>query len=281
MHAVNLIPADARIGGGQAAGRSGGAVYVVLGGLAVLVALMGLYFLASTHASDKQAELAALQTQVQQAQAGASGDTTPGLVHQQRAQVTATVRQLAEQRMNWGALLNVLGRTLPANTTLTGLDASTDGSSNTGAAGSAPAAAAADGTVGPTIDLKGCAPSQSAVARLMPRLRAIPDAAGVQLVSSAIADPGGTGAATTGAADCSGAAFEIVLTLTAKTPPAVAGATAPGTTTTPGAATTTPATTAPAATATPAAGTTAPATPATAAPVTPATATPPSTGAGG
>ena len=39
MRAVNLIPADERRGAGGIAGRSGGVVYVLVGGLAVLVAL--------------------------------------------------------------------------------------------------------------------------------------------------------------------------------------------------------------------------------------------------
>jgi Tfp pilus assembly protein PilN len=263
MHAVNLIPVDVRVGRGIGAGRSGGAVYVVLGGLTLLVALMGMYFLASTGASDKQTQLAELQTQIQQAQAGADNDATPGIVHAQRTQLTATVRQLAEQRADWGAILQALGRTLPADTTLTGLNAAVDGSTASG--GAAPAVAAPGAAPGPVLDLTGCAPSQNAVARLMPTLRGIPDVTGVQLVSSALAESGGSSAQT----PCGGAAFHIVLTLTAIAPPAVAAA--PGTAATPAA--TAPATTVPATPATPAV--TVPTT------ATPATATPPSTGAGG
>jgi Tfp pilus assembly protein PilN len=245
MRAVNLIPADHRSGGGNNIGRSGGAVYVVLGGLTVLVALMVLYALAATGMSDKQTQLSTLQTQIQQARASVTADVAPGQVRAERTQITSTVRQLAEQRMDWSTLLDNLGRTLPPNTTLNGLDASVDASSK-GGGGATPAVPGAPGVAGPTVSLTGCSPSQEAVAELMPTLRGITGVDGVQLVSSSVKGPdAGAGGAVGTAAVCTGAQFEIVLQLEPLTPPApVPGAagTTPGAT----AATTTPGTTTPA-----------------------------------
>jgi hypothetical protein len=57
MKAVNLIPADQRRGAGGAAGRAGGAVYVLLGGLAVLVILSVVYAISASQVSDRQSKL--------------------------------------------------------------------------------------------------------------------------------------------------------------------------------------------------------------------------------
>lgn len=210
MRAVNLIPADSRSGGGGVSGRSGGAVYVVLGALTALVAMVAVWSLTSSGLSEKRGELAVLQQEVQQAQAGAQGQQAPGDVQQLRRTKTETVKALAGRRIDWAAKLDALARTLPAGTTLTSLDASSDGSS--GAAGGAPAAQA---TSAPSVQLAGCSPSQRAVAQLIPRLRSVPGVTGAQLVSSTLAEAGGgTGApATGGASECGGATFQMVLTL--------------------------------------------------------------------
>jgi hypothetical protein len=67
MRAINLVPAEERRGAGGAAGRSGGAAYVLLGLLAVLVALAASYGLQKRALGDKRAELAQVE-----ARAGAS-----------------------------------------------------------------------------------------------------------------------------------------------------------------------------------------------------------------
>ncbi|MDX6726446.1 MAG: hypothetical protein QOK49_1251, partial [Baekduia sp.] len=46
MRAVNLIPTDQQRGAGGAAGRSGGGAYILLGALALIVAMAGAYVLA-------------------------------------------------------------------------------------------------------------------------------------------------------------------------------------------------------------------------------------------
>jgi len=216
MQAINLIPADSRSGGGAgASGRSGGAVYALLGGLAALVAMVGLWATTSGKIANDRAELAEVQQQVVSAQARANKLQSPGSVQQTRLVRTETVRSLATQRHDWAATLDALSRTLPADTTLTGLNATSAGA---GAAGPAPVAATPGAVSGPTVVLNGCAPSQRAVARLMPRLRTIPDVNGVQLVSSTVASDDAAGAG--GEVDCRGAAFVMNLALEAVAPPA-------------------------------------------------------------
>ena len=64
VRAVNLIPADQRRGAGGLAGRSGGIVYVLTGGLAVLVALGVVYALAVNSVASRKTELASVTRQV-------------------------------------------------------------------------------------------------------------------------------------------------------------------------------------------------------------------------
>lgn len=230
MRAVNLIPADARTGGGAgAAGRSGGAVYALLGGLALLVAMAGLWATTSGKIADDRAELARVQQEVAQARARAAELESPGAVQQTRLLRTETVRALATQRQDWAATLEDLSRTLPADTTLTGLNATSAGSAS--GPGAAPAATAPGAApAGHTLVINGCAPSQRAVARLMPRLRTVPDVIAVQLVSSNLAsDEGAAAEGTADAGGCAGATFVMSLTLEAAPAPVVGGA-APGAT---------------------------------------------------
>ena len=64
MRAVNLIPAEERRGAGGIGGRSGGIVYVLTGGLAVLVALGAIYALAVHSVADRKGQLATLSAQL-------------------------------------------------------------------------------------------------------------------------------------------------------------------------------------------------------------------------
>lgn len=222
MRAVNLIPADARTGGGPTLGRSGGAVYALLGGLLVLVALAAVWATTSGRIADQKTELAQVRGEVAQLQARAGALALPGAVQQERASRTEMVRTLAAQRIDWAARLDALSRTLPEDVTLSALDAK-------GAGGSAGAAAATPATAaGPTVNLSGCAPSQRAVARLMPRLRSIPEVVGVTLLNSATGGAD-SGTQSTQTDACDGARFtmDIVYEGAAPAPAAAAAAPAP------------------------------------------------------
>jgi Tfp pilus assembly protein PilN len=248
MRAVNLIPVEARKGGGAGGlGRSGGLVYVVLGGLTVLVALAAMYGLTSSKIGDNRSELKVIQQRSAEAQSRLAEDAGGATLAQTSAAKALTVKQLAESRTDWAATFDAIARTLPTTTTLTTIDASTT------PAAAAPGAAPAPGAPGsgPSVKMAGCAPSQRAVAMLMPRLRTVPGVETVSLGSSTAAEGGSTAAAGAGVAKCGGVTFEMTLALAAK--PAPAPAAAPGAAT-PGATGAAPAPAAPApapATATP------------------------------
>lgn len=217
MRAVNLIPADQRRGGGIDAGRSGGAVYLVLGGLAMLAVLVGVWAITGGRVAERQAELERLQAEVSAAQAQSAQLQSAGTVRALREQRAATVRALAAARIDWAASLDAIARTLPEHTWLSKLSAaSVPGAAPGGAGGTG---AVASSSLGPSIQLGGCSPSQASVARLMPRLRAVPGVANVTLVRTQRAEPG----AGQGSGDCAAVSFEMVLFFAAAPAPEAVG----------------------------------------------------------
>src|SRR3954466_14546185 len=116
MRAVNLIPADARKGGGAGAGgRSGGAAYVLLGGMAALVGLVAVWALAGHNISNKKTEITRLQSETTQAQAQASQLASSARYAKLSKDRVDTVRSLAVSRFNWAQALDAVARTLPAD----------------------------------------------------------------------------------------------------------------------------------------------------------------------
>jgi Tfp pilus assembly protein PilN len=199
MRAVNLIPPESRRGGGAgAAGRSGGGAYVILGGLAVLVLLVGVWAVSGRGLSDKRAELAGLRQQAATAQAQASTLSSFSTFAQLRRTRSESVRSLAAARFDWARTLDAIARVMPRHVWLSGM---------TGSAGAAAPSATPAPPGQASIALTGCAPSHAAVARLMPRLRAVPGVATVSLSQATRADNGSAG----GSESCSDVVFEITL----------------------------------------------------------------------
>lgn len=224
MRAVNLIPEDARRGGGAGGiGRSGGAVYVVLGGLAVLVALVAAWALTGRTVSRDRAELDTLHAQIAEMRAripAKPAEQTQGPSAQERL---AAVRSLVLTRTDWALTLDAVARTLPSATSLTALTASTVPGGAAGGTGGAGAIAST--SAGPSLQISGCSPSQKAVAKLMPRLRVVPGVQHVTLVQSAVADTSAGGSSSGG---CPGVSFQMVLFLASAAPvPAAAPAATP------------------------------------------------------
>jgi Tfp pilus assembly protein PilN len=246
MRAVNLIPDDARRGGGAgAAGRSGGAAYILLGGLAGLVLMMGLWALAGRDATQARTQLAQLHQQAADAQLQAQTLAPFGTVDQERTSATASVHGLIAARFAWSKTLDAFARVLPADVRLNSLSGATPGATATPGVTAAPVTTPGAASV-VTVQLAGCAPSMARVARLMPRLRAVPGVASVTLASAThpVAPSASSGTSTAGSSDCPGATFQMSLgfapavgTVPAVTPAAAAaaaaGTTPPVTTTTP------------------------------------------------
>ena len=188
MKAVNLIPADQRRGAGGIAGRSGGIVYVVVGGLAVVVALGVLYAFAVSSVADRKSTLATVTARVSAVQAQAAALAPYVAVHQLRQSAVSNVVALAEQRFDWPDVMAQLALALPSDVTLTTLSGSVAGGGSTGAATPStptPATPSTPTGAGATFTLEGCASSQAEVATVLTRLAQVPGVTNVSLGQAA------------------------------------------------------------------------------------------------
>jgi Tfp pilus assembly protein PilN len=173
MRAVNLIPAEERRGAGGIAGRSGGVVYVLTGGLAVLV-VMGLIYAFAVHSvAQRKGQLAALTQQVSAVQAQSQELASYVEFAAIAAQQGQTAAALANQRFDWPDAMAQLALALPSDVTLTSFDATT----STAASASATPASA----TGPTFSLTGCASRQAEISDVLTKLAAVPGVSNVSL----------------------------------------------------------------------------------------------------
>jgi Tfp pilus assembly protein PilN len=191
MKAINLLPndlrgtpkSDSRKAKAAPTDEPGGiGAFVVLGALAVCVVALAAYVLTTNTVKDRQAKLdsttAQAQTTIQRV-----ARLKPYADFQQMAQTRIqTVKDLAASRFDWEQGLRDISRAIPEDVTLTSLVGSV--SSDSGAGGSTVRAAIAS----PAIELKGCAKSQTQVAQLLSRLRAVDGVTRVSLSSSSRPD---------------------------------------------------------------------------------------------
>lgn len=198
MKAVNLVPVEDRRGAG-APGRSGGAVYGLLGGLGLIVVFVAILFTLSHSLGAKTDQLASINQQATDAetQAGSlQAYTQFATLRETRQQ---TVASLASSRFDWAHALHELARTVPVGTSLTGLRATVSPSVSVG------------GTTDPlrqsisvpAIELAGCATSQDGVAEVLAAMRRIDGVQRVSLSSSERNAKGsGSGSGAPGGTDC-------------------------------------------------------------------------------
>jgi Tfp pilus assembly protein PilN len=210
VKAVNLIPTDARRGGAAPA-RSGGAVYVLLGALAIAVVALASYVLTQNSISDRQAQLTKVKRDADTAQATA----TALAPYRQFAQLSQTrvetVRSLAGSRFDWERAMRDLALVMPDNVWLTSFVGTVAPGINfggSGATGSSDTGTLRSSQQVPAVELVGCTENQAEVARVMARLRLVQGVTQVSLASSEKSDvssaAGGSGAAgaTSGGTDC-------------------------------------------------------------------------------
>jgi Tfp pilus assembly protein PilN len=175
MRAVNLIPVDERRGGGRSS--SGIGSYIILGVLALVVAVGASTALANRSISHRRAELTDVKVRTK-----ASADEVQALqaytsFSALRKKRDGTIRSLAGSRFDWAKALHEVARTMPSDAWLTGLratvtpSAAVDGGVTDPLRGSVPS---------PAIEIVGCTTSQDRVAAVISSLRR---ADGVQRVS--------------------------------------------------------------------------------------------------
>jgi Tfp pilus assembly protein PilN len=204
MRAINLIPPDER-GDHSRAGRSGGAVYVLLGALALLVVLAGTYSLTSKSIHDRTAELADVTARADAAARTAGHLAEYAEFAKRRKERSDAVTALATARVDWAEILREIARTMPSDASLTsmkGTKASASGAAAPGASGSATTPPSGSPTVAapaPTLELGGCTTSQRDVSRVMASLRGVTGVTDVRLASSAKGGASGSASATSSA----------------------------------------------------------------------------------
>jgi Tfp pilus assembly protein PilN len=183
MRAVNLIPADQRRGAGGLAGRSGGVVYVLTGGLLVLVG-MGVVYASAVHGvATNEGKLASVTEQVAAVNAQTQAlqpYVAVAALSQQKLRETA---MLAAQRFNWPSAMQQLALALPADVTFTTFSATVAGASPATGAAASPVPAAAPGA-GAGFALSGCASTQAEMATVLTNLAAVPGVSNVRLINT-------------------------------------------------------------------------------------------------
>jgi Tfp pilus assembly protein PilN len=194
MKAVNLVPTEERRGAGGAAGRTGGAAYVLVGALTLVVGMTAAYATTTKSVNDRKAELTSVERQAAATEAQAAALAPYTAFAGIRASRVATVTSIAASRFDWAHAMHELGRTLPHNITLTSLNGTVSTQSSAGGGGGVSLRAAYDV---PAIELQGCAPGQGAIPPMLASLRQVDGVRRVALqqsVSGASAAPaGGTG----------------------------------------------------------------------------------------
>jgi Tfp pilus assembly protein PilN len=199
VRAVNLIPDDSRRGWRGSNGRSGGSVYLLLGVLAVALALVTVYVLTNNQIADQKAKVTVLQGEAARAQ-GAAAQLGPYVAFEKLAQARAeTVRQIASSRFDWHAALAGLSRVVPANTSLTSLVATVAPGTSVGGGGSGAASGLRSALAGPAFQISGCSGSQDDVARLISQLKVINGVTRVSLQDSQKTGGGSSGASVSAA----------------------------------------------------------------------------------
>jgi Tfp pilus assembly protein PilN len=209
VRAVNLIPAEQRPGGAVGAGRSGGAAYAVVALVAGLALMALLYGVAHKQISDRQSEVASLQTRAQRAEQQAAALASYTSFVQMRQQRVSAVEGLVDSRFDWAHVMHEFGRVLPAGVALSSLSgtigsvspggaatakptASTSGSSSASSPASSGSSVTPPGSV-PSFQITGCARTQSNVAQVLTRLRLIDGVSEVTLQASSRGSSSGGG----------------------------------------------------------------------------------------
>ncbi len=217
MRAVNLIPNDAKRGGGTGLPvKMPGPGALVIAALAVAVLFVTIYVLTGNTISERTAKVATLQAQANQAQQEAAR-LAPYTQFAQLAQTRAeTVREIAATRFDWHAALADLSRVVPANTSLVTLFGSVaPGASVAGSSGSGGTATLRADIAAPAFEMSGCTQTQDDVARLMSRLRLINGVTRVTLADATKPDSAGAGGSSaaggSGSSCGSGPGFDLVV----------------------------------------------------------------------
>lgn len=188
MRPFNLIPSEQRAGR-RPSTRTGMLVYVVVGGLAAVLAALTLVVVTGNKVADQREELRALQAEQAELASQVTQLAPYAAFSELSASRTTTVASLARSRFDWARVLRELALVLPEDVWLTSLTATV-----------APDVQVPQGTgvslrgeaEGPALEIIGCGIGHQAVARFLTRLE---DIGGVTRVAASRSQrPTGEGA---------------------------------------------------------------------------------------
>lgn len=214
MKPVNLLPARYRPS--APSGARSGSAYFVLGALgAVLVAVVVYAFIANQVTAREDAAAEAAQAAAD-AEARAGALAPFGDFRQVRETRVASVRSLAEGRLDWERLWLELAHVLPPGVRLDSLEGSSGASESAAAPATSDASTSTSASDGPSVVLAGCAASQPMVAKMLVRLRRLNGAEEVTLQDSSAAAEGAASASSeagAGGGECPGFTFNATVVL--------------------------------------------------------------------
>jgi len=165
---VNLIPLEHRRGE-KASMRTGPVPYVIVAILGVALIAVTMVTMTNNTISDREAEKASLQPQVEAAQLQAQRLASYADFAALQQARELTVASLAQSRFDWERVLRELAIVIPHDVWLTDLSAQAS-SDATGTAGSS---GSTSGIEGPSLQISGCAAGHEAVAGFLASLRDI------------------------------------------------------------------------------------------------------------
>jgi Tfp pilus assembly protein PilN len=175
MRPINLIPAEERGAHGGIA-RTGPLIYILVGSLAVLLIGVVMFVLTSNKISDRESEIARLETRKAKVTAKASGLAPYVSFEQFARQRVETVADLADARFDWVRVIHQLSLILPPGSSVEHLTASSGGGSEGGVLV----------VTSPAVNLTGCASGQDGTAAVVAAIRQIDGVTRVGLAKSAV-----------------------------------------------------------------------------------------------
>jgi Tfp pilus assembly protein PilN len=215
MNAVNLIPADRRTR--RMALPTSPPTLALLGVLALALIGAVLYVSTANQVSARRSQLARVTAGAAAWNAAAARYGASVQAFQHHAKELADVQQLADARYGWSQVLSQVSALMPAKAALSSMTAST----TPGTTPSAPPT--------PSIQMTGCAATQSEVAQAMVQLHRITGVTDVALASSSDSAAGSPAGATSGSGQgACGFPVQFQVSLTFR--PAAAAATTGSTT---------------------------------------------------
>ena len=181
MRAINLVPADSRPGRVNG-GKSGGAVYGVLGVLVLVLLAASVFALAKKDEAQASQELATVEQSTVAYKQVATQYASFEAASKQAIQRIETVRSLADARFDWAGAMRDLSRLVPKTAVLSGLSASVDATAGQTSGGSS---SQFRGLLPvPAIAITGCTMNQTTAANLIVQLQAMRRVTNVTLESS-------------------------------------------------------------------------------------------------